>query len=137
MFDPYSHCPLVTESGVDKYQIILPMHFVANAVILKEYERDSDAYPSLLLTTELEESDPDSESKSGTGEANSTAEAQESESEKENTDDNEQHVLEQTVYMRIRMGQPLGSTIKRDEMINTYGEPKVLPDYWFIISLER
>ena len=29
---------------------------------------------------------------------------------------------ESLMYLRIRMGQPIGEKIKRDEMINTYGE---------------
>ena len=41
------------------------------------------------------------------------------------------------MYMRLRLGQPIGSKIGRDEMINTYGEQKLLPDYWFILTLDR
>ena len=48
MFDPYAHHPLVAESSVDKYQIILPMSIVVNAVILREFVRNSDDEPSLI-----------------------------------------------------------------------------------------
>ena len=44
---------------------------------------------------------------------------------------------EKLLYLRLRLGQPLGSKIGRDEMINTYGEQKLLPDYWFIVTLSR
>ena len=41
------------------------------------------------------------------------------------------------MYLRIRMGQPIGEKIKRDEMINTYGEGIILPDYWFVVTESR
>ena len=41
------------------------------------------------------------------------------------------------MYLRLRLGQPIGSKIGRDEMINTYGDQKLLPDYWFIVTLDR
>ena len=44
---------------------------------------------------------------------------------------------ESLMYLRMRIGQPIGSKIKRDEMINTYGEANVKPDYWFIITQSR
>ena len=44
---------------------------------------------------------------------------------------------EKLMYLRLRSGQPIGSKISRDEMINTYGEQKILPDYWFIVTLGR
>ena len=52
MFDPYGHHPLVSESSVDKYQIILPMSFVVNAVILREFVRNSDDDQSLIYHKE-------------------------------------------------------------------------------------
>ena len=48
MFDPYAHSPLVAESSVDKYQLILPMQYVVNAVILKDFLKNSDDDPSLI-----------------------------------------------------------------------------------------
>ena len=48
MFDPYAHSPLVAESSVDKYQLILPMQYVVNAVILKDFLKNSDNDPSLI-----------------------------------------------------------------------------------------
>ena len=44
---------------------------------------------------------------------------------------------EKFMYLRLRLGQPIGSKIGRDEMINTYGEQKLVPDYWFIVTLSR
>ena len=44
---------------------------------------------------------------------------------------------ESLMYLRIRMGQPIGEKIKRDEMINTYGEGIILPDYWFVVTESR
>ena len=41
------------------------------------------------------------------------------------------------MYLRLRVGQPIGSKIKRDEMINTYGDATVIPDYWFVLSESR
>ena len=35
------------------------------------------------------------------------------------------------------MGQPIGGHIDRDEMVTTYGENKVLQDYWFMLNLQR
>lgn len=46
-------------------------------------------------------------------------------------------IAEKLMYLRIRMGQPLGSKIKRDETINSYGEATVKPDYWFILTIPR
>lgn len=45
--------------------------------------------------------------------------------------------LEKMLYLRLRLGQPIGSKIKRDEMINTYGENNVQPDYWFVLTQSR
>ena len=50
MFDPYPHHPLVAESNVDNYQIILPMNLVVNAVILIDFQKsDTDPDPSLIF----------------------------------------------------------------------------------------
>ena len=111
MFDPYSHHPLVKESNVDLYQVILPAKLVVNAVLLNDFLKNSDEDPSLIFHKPTDE-------------------------EKENESENEQK-SEKLLYLRIRMGQPIGSKIKRDEMINTYGEAKVLPDYWFILTDQR
>jgi LysM repeat protein len=53
MFDPYAHHPLVVESSVENYEIIMPYHLVVNAVILKDYLSDSDKDPSLIYYQEL------------------------------------------------------------------------------------
>lgn len=49
MFDPYPHHPLVSESKMELYQVILPMNLVVNAVILTEFVRNSDAEPHLIF----------------------------------------------------------------------------------------
>ena len=124
MFDPYSHHPLVQESNVDLYQVILPAKLVVNAVILNDFLKNSDEEPSLIFHKPV----------------NKTKDENDDDDEKENESENEQVeevVPEKLLYLRIRMGQPIGSKIKRDEMINTYGDAKVLPDYWFILTNKR
>ena len=39
---------IFSESSVDKYQLILPMQYVVNAVILKDFLKNSDDDPSLI-----------------------------------------------------------------------------------------
>lgn len=64
MFDPYDHHPLVVESSVDKYQVIMPMCIVVNAVILKDFNRASDDDPSLIFVKKsTEKEDDDDEQK--------------------------------------------------------------------------
>lgn len=112
MFDPYAHNALVAESSVDKYQIILPMSLVVNAVILTEFARNSDENPSLIYHKEATAAEDDNAEQSP-------------------------KKPETPMYLRLRLGQPIGSEIKRDEMINTYGDFKVLPDYWFLVTPSR
>ena len=131
MFDPYSHSPLVQESTVDLYQVILPAKLVVNAVLLNDFLKNSDDEPSLIFHKPAEEN-PKSKNENESGD-------KKNDEEKENESENEQveEIVEKLLYLRLRMGQPIGSKIKRDEMINTYGEPKVLPDYWFILTRSR
>ena len=84
MFDPYPFDPLVSrpESSVDKYQIILPLSLVVNAVILEEYRQlNSDQDESLIFFPSNE----------GNESKNEELEAQkDNEDEKENESENEQ-----------------------------------------------
>ena len=134
MFDPYPHHPLVKDSNVDLYQVILPAKLVVNAVILNDFLKNSDDEPSLIFHKPAEE-DAKSKSENESGD-NKNDEEKENESENEQVEENVE-VVEKLLYLRLRMGQPIGSKIKRDEMINTYGESKVLPDYWFILTKSR
>ena len=108
MFEPYEHHPLVKESNVDNYSIILPKPLVVNAVILTDFQKNSDEEPTLIYDQKED---------------------------KENEDEATKET--KMMYLRLRMGQPIGSKIKRDEMLMTYGENTVLPDYWFVLTLGR
>lgn len=108
MFEPYEHHPLVKESNVDNYSIILPKPLVVNAVILTDFQKNSDEDPTLIYDQKED---------------------------KENEDEATKET--KMMYLRLRMGQPIGSKIKRDEMLMTYGENTVLPDYWFVLTLGR
>jgi len=138
VFDPYLHHPLVAEASVDNYQVILPMNLVVNAVILTEFVKpssglDTEPEPSLIFY----KTEP---AKEGTNEEASDPEQSGNSEEKENTSENVQSTVtapEKLLYLRLRLGQPLGSKIGRDGVINTYGEQKLLPDYWFIVTLSR
>jgi len=140
MFDPYLHHPLVAESSVDNYQVILPMNLVVNAVILTDFQKsDTDPDPALIFN-KIDAKKGDSNT-DGNEVSKKTAEQslEEADSEKENASENIQSptAAEKLMYLRLRSGQPIGSKISRDEMINTYGEQKILPDYWFIVTLGR
>jgi len=140
MFDPYPHHPLVAESNVDNYQIMLPVNLVVNAVILIDFQKsDTDPDPSLIFhKNEVKKGDSNADvSESSKKSAEQSSEN--ADSEKENASENIQSptAAEKLMYLRLRSGQPIGSKISRDEMINTYGEQKILPDYWFIVTLGR
>jgi len=140
MFDPYHHHPLVAESNVDKYQVILPMNLVVNAVILTEFQKsDTEPNPALIFY-KIDAKKGDSNAEGNELSAKSSKQSsEEADSEKENASENVQSptTAEKLMYLRLRLGQPIGSKIGRDEMINTYGDQKLLPDYWFIVTLDR
>ncbi len=130
MFDPYGHHPLVLESGPDAYQIIMPFSLVANAAVLKDFIRhNSDNDPSLIhVPEEVKEVEAKEESTPEVSDDNKENKTE------NNSDDDETAGF---MYLRIKMGQPLGGKIGRDEMINSYGEATVRPEYWFILTKRR
>ena len=89
MFDPYPHHPLVAESNVDNYQIILPMNLVVNAVILIDFQKsDTDPDPSLIFhKNEVKKGDSNADvSESSKKSAEQSSEN--ADSEKENASEN-------------------------------------------------
>ena len=84
MFDPYQHDPMVSRSelSVDKFQIILPLSLVVNAVILDEYKQlNSDSNESLIFVPDKTSVDKDGDT---------TKDVQKDTEEKENESENDQ-----------------------------------------------
>ena len=88
MFDPYLHHPLVAESSVDNYQVILPMNLVVNAVILTDYQKNSsenEPDPSLIFYKSESTKDAEASDLVAAAAAATTAHG---DSEKENENEN-------------------------------------------------
>ena len=95
MFDPYAHDPLVArqENSTDNYQVILPIKYVINGVLLHEYKQmNSDQDETLIITKEqleqlIQQQEADSDAQK---EANNSSRNSKNDEEKENEIENQQ-----------------------------------------------